>query len=67
MVSFQLLYVSCYYTKTPPQLTNPSSCPVGNLCNAVIMFLSLGLFILFDHLFEDGMLSIVVLSFLVLL
>ena len=63
MVFFQLPHVSYHYTEIPLQLANLSSYPVGNLCNIVGMFLSPSLFVLFDHLFEDGIPLIVVLSF----
>jgi len=60
MVFFLLPYVSCCYPETLLQLANLSNYLVGSSHNAIKTFLSPGLFFPFDHLFEDGMLLIVI-------
>ena len=65
MVFFQLPHISCRCTKIPLQLASLSNCLVSSSHSIVETFLSPGLFFLFDYLFGDGMLSIVVSLFLV--
>ena len=67
MVFFQLLSVFCHWIEILLQPASPSNCLVGSLHSVAETFLSSSLFFLFDYLFEDGMLSIVVSLFLVLL
>ena len=67
MVFFQLLHVFCHCIEILLQPASPSNCLVGSLHSVTETFLSSSLFFLFDYLFEDGMLSIVISLFLVLL
>ena len=64
MGSSLLLHVSCHYTKILQWPVNLSNHLVGNSHNIVETFLSLDWFFPFDHLFGDGMPSIVVSLFL---
>ena len=66
-MSFRLLHVFCHYIEILLQPVSLSSCLVGSLHSVTETFLSPNLFFLFDHLFEDGIPSIVISSFLVLL
>ena len=66
-VSFQLLYVFCYCIEILLQLTSLSNCLVGSSHSVTETFLYPSLFFPFDHLFKDGMLSIVISLFLMLL
>jgi len=65
--SFRLLHVFCHYIEILLQPASLSSRLVGSLHSVTETFLSPDLFFLFDHLFEDGILLIVISSFLVLL